>query len=39
MKFRIGVMGSASGPTLRVQETITKSIMVGQEIARADCIW
>lgn len=38
MKFRIGVMGSASGPTLRVQETITKSIMVGQEIARADCI-
>lgn len=38
MKFRIGVMGSASGPTLRVQQTITKSIRVGQEIARADCI-
>lgn len=38
MKLRIGVMGSASGPTLKVQETITKSIKVGQEIARADCI-
>lgn len=38
MKYRIGVMGSASGPTLKVQETITKSIKVGQEIARADCI-
>ena len=38
MKYRIGVMGSASGSPIRVQETITKSVMVGQEIARADCI-
>jgi uncharacterized protein (TIGR00725 family) len=38
MKYRIGVMGSAQGPTLRVQENIKKSIMMGQEIARADCI-
>ena len=38
MKYRIGVMGSATGPPIRVQETITKSVMVGQEIARADCI-
>ncbi|HDL89683.1 MAG TPA: hypothetical protein ENG14_02130 [Thermodesulforhabdus norvegica] len=38
MKFRIGVMGSAQGPTIRVQENITKAIEVGQEIARADCI-
>ncbi len=38
MKLRIGVMGSAQGPTIRVQENITKAIMVGQEIARADCI-
>lgn len=31
-------MGSAQGPTIRVQENITKAIMIGQEIARADCI-
>jgi len=31
-------MGSAQGPTLKVQENIKKSIMIGQEIARADCI-
>jgi len=31
-------MGSAQGPTLRVQENIKRSIMIGQEIARADCI-
>ena len=38
MKYRIGVMGSAQGPTIRVQENITKAIKIGQEIARADCI-
>lgn len=38
MKYRIGVMGSASGPTLKVQENIKKAIMIGQEIAKADCI-
>ena len=38
MKYRIGVMGSAQGPTIKVQENITKAIMIGQEIARADCI-
>ena len=38
MKYRIGVMGSAQGPTIKVQENIKKAIMIGQEIARADCI-
>lgn len=38
MKYRIGVMGSAQGPTIKVQENVKKSIMIGQEIARADCI-
>lgn len=38
MKYRIGVMGSAQGPTIKVQENIKKAISIGQEIARADCI-
>lgn len=38
MKYRIGVMGSAQGPTIKVQETVKKAIEVGQEIAKADCI-
>lgn len=38
MKYRIGVMGSAQGPTLRNQEAINKAIKVGYAIAKADCI-
>ena len=38
MKYRIGVMGSAQGPTIKVQENIKKAIAIGQEIAKADCI-
>lgn len=38
MKYRIGVMGSSQGPRIKVQENVNKSIMIGQEIARADCI-
>ncbi|MBU0706345.1 LOG family protein [Patescibacteria group bacterium] len=38
MKYRIGVMGSAQGPTIKVQENIKKAIEIGQEIAKADCI-
>lgn len=38
MKYRIGVMGSAQGPTIKVQENIKKAIAVGQEIAQMDCI-
>jgi len=38
MKYKIGVMGSAQGPTIKVQENITKAIEVGQAIAELDCI-
>ena len=38
MKFRIGVMGSAQGPTIENQETIRKSIEIGHYIAKNDCI-
>jgi hypothetical protein len=38
MKYRIGVMGSASGPTIENQEAISKAIQVGHYIARYDCI-
>lgn len=38
MKYRIGVMGSSQGPRIKVQENVNKSIMIGQEIARANCI-
>lgn len=38
MKYRIGVMGSAQGPTLQNQESIAKAIKIGHYIAKADCI-
>jgi uncharacterized protein (TIGR00725 family) len=38
MKYRIGVMGSAQGPTIKIQENVKKAIEIGQEIAKADCI-
>jgi uncharacterized protein (TIGR00725 family) len=38
MKYRIGVMGSAQGPTIENQETIKKSIEIGHWIAKNDCI-
>ncbi len=38
MKFRIGVMGSAQGPSIENQENIRKSIEVGHHIAKNDCI-
>jgi uncharacterized protein (TIGR00725 family) len=38
MKYRIGVMGSAQGPTLENQEAIAKAIKVGFHIAKAGCI-
>jgi len=38
MKYRIGVMGSAQGPTIQNQEAITKAIKIGHYIAKADCI-
>lgn len=38
MKYRIGVMGSSQGPNIKVQENVKKAIMIGQEIAKADCI-
>lgn len=31
-------MGSAQGPTIKVQENVKKAIAIGQEIAKADCI-
>jgi uncharacterized protein (TIGR00725 family) len=31
-------MGSATGPTVKVQENVKKAIEIGQEIAKADCI-
>jgi len=38
MKFRIGVMGSASGPRIRNQGAIKKAIEMGHYIAEADCV-
>lgn len=38
MKLRIGVMGSAQGPTIENQENIRKSIELGNYIASKDCI-
>lgn len=38
MKYRIGVMGSAQGPTIENQENIKKSIEIGHYIAKNDCI-
>ncbi len=38
MKLKIGVMGSASGPTIESQENIKKAIEVGHYIAQAGCI-
>lgn len=37
-KLKIGVMGSASGPTLQMPEVIQKCQEIGREIARQDCI-
>lgn len=38
MKYRIGVMGSASGPSIENQGSIKKSIELGHWIAKNDCI-
>jgi hypothetical protein len=38
MKYRIGVMGSAQGPTIENQENIRKAIEAGHYIAKNDCI-
>lgn len=38
MKYRIGVMGSASGPTLRSQIAVKKAIETGIFIAENNCI-
>jgi uncharacterized protein (TIGR00725 family) len=38
MKYRIGVMGSAQGPTIENQENIKKSIELGTAIAKAGCV-
>lgn len=38
MKIRIGVMGSAQGPSIENQESIKKAIELGHHIAKADCI-
>ena len=38
MKLRIGVMGSAQGPTIENQENIRNAIELGHHIAKADCI-
>jgi len=38
MRLRIGVMGSAQGPTIENQENIKKSIELGHYIAKAGCI-
>lgn len=38
MRYRIGVMGSASGPTLKNQEAIKLAIETGHYIAKANCI-
>lgn len=38
MKLRIGIMGSAQGPTIENQENIKKAIEIGHHIAKANCI-
>jgi uncharacterized protein (TIGR00725 family) len=38
MKTKIGVMGSASGPTLRDPQALAQAFRLGQAIARRDCI-
>ncbi|QQR84158.1 hypothetical protein IPJ72_03145 [Candidatus Peregrinibacteria bacterium] len=38
MKKRIGVMGSAQGPTLHNQKNINQAIELGHHIAESDCI-
>jgi uncharacterized protein (TIGR00725 family) len=38
MKAKIGVMGSASGPTIRDAHAIEQARRVGEAIARRDCI-
>lgn len=38
MKYRIGVMGSASGPAIKSQLAVKKSIEVGIHIAENNCI-
>lgn len=38
MKIRIGVMGSAQGPSIENQSNIQKAIETGRYIAEADCI-
>ena len=38
MKWRIGVMGSAQGPTIENQENIKKAIEIGHYIAKNDCV-
>jgi uncharacterized protein (TIGR00725 family) len=38
MKFKIGVMGSAQGPTIENQQNIKRAIAVGHAIAQSDCI-
>ena len=38
MRIKIGVMGSASGPTIESQENIKKAIELGHYIAQAGCV-
>ena len=38
MKLKIGVMGSAQGPTIENQENIKKAIEIGYNIAKNNCI-
>lgn len=38
MKRKIGVMGSASGPTIRDGKTLEKALALGEAIAKRDCI-
>lgn len=38
MRYKIGVMGSASGPTIRDQKAIKLAIEIGYNIAKNDCI-
>lgn len=37
-KIKIGVMGSASGPTIRDQAAIKQALALGEAIAKKDCI-
>jgi hypothetical protein len=38
MKRKIGVMGSASGPTIKDPQSLKKALALGQAIASRDCI-